>query len=54
MYKLAENYDLVRDLKIWISEYKKGKKLEIRNSNWKNPYEIYDKKIDDEDENKQK
>ena len=54
MYKLAENYDLVRDLKIWISEYKKGKKSEIRNSNWKNPYEIYDKKTDDEDENKQK
>lgn len=54
IYKLLESYDLVRELKIWIYEYKNGIKINKKYQNWKNPYEIYEKNFDIEEENKQK
>lgn len=51
IYKLLENYDLTRELKVWIYEYKSGKKINSKYQNWKNPYEKYEKQFDEEKNN---
>ena len=47
IYSKLANYNLLRELTIWVDKYKNGEiKIPI-NNNWKNPYENYEEKLEE-------
>lgn len=49
IYSQLRNYDLLRELKTWIIEYKKGNK-KVSSSTWKNPYEKFEREKEEREE----
>lgn len=54
IYSQLKSYNLLREVRLWIQDYKLGKKSSYSSSSWTNPYEKYERNKEEQEEKNNK